>query len=218
MNIKDKVYFVYKKLKDLPDYEVQEIELGTKINDEELKKIETRLNFHFPHILRNFYLNDASNISLTWNKVGSCFGEECKHGELNIISPIEIVQKVEEMKNEVNELLINKEYYEENEGMKAIVEDWIYWIPVIKFRNGDAFCFDTRQPDYPIVFLEHDVMDGGPNLHGLKIATNFEKLFRSWVNVGFVDIYDWYEVSTENGIDFNNKIFNKIRGMLENGF
>lgn len=214
MNIKDEIYHIYNKLKETSNIDVQEIEIGELMDVDEFHQIESRLNFIFPDILRNFYLNEASSISLIWNATGEGFGDKCKYGEINLISPIEINRMVEDMKFEVKEFLENKEEYEENEGVKAILDDWIYWIPIIKFSNGDAFCFDIRQHEYPIFFLEHDVMDGGPNLHGLKIAPNFDQFFKNWCNVGFVDIYDWYEVSTENGVNFNNNIFEMIKKIL----
>ncbi|WP_066314732.1 SMI1/KNR4 family protein [Bacillus sp. FJAT-29814] len=214
MRIKEEIYHVYQKLKETPNIDVEEIALSEPMDVDDFDQIEGKLNFIFPDTLKNLYLNEAASISMIWNATGEGFGEYCKYGEINLISPAEIVRMVEDIRFEVKEFLKNKQDYEENEAVKAILDDWIYWIPVIKFRNGDAFCFDTRQPGYPVFFLEHDVMDGGPNLHGIKIATDFDKLFKNWCNVGFVDIYDWYEVSMENGVDFDNKIFCLIKKIL----
>lgn len=68
------------------------------------------------------------------------------------------------------------------------------------FDNGDFFCIDMREKSFPVVFLEHDVMDGGPNLHGLRIASDLGKLLDLWSQVYFVEC-DWSLIVEDSGIN-----------------
>ncbi|WJH36638.1 hypothetical protein N6H14_13390 [Paenibacillus sp. CC-CFT747] len=67
-----------------------------------------------------------------------------------------------------------------------------------------------------IVFLEHDVMDGGPFIHGTKIAMNFNDLINKWQKAAFVDIFDWSKGTNSEGIDLRDPIFEKIVAKLMN--
>lgn len=86
-----------------------------------------------------------------------------------------------------------------------VIGDIKHWYPVFTFPNGDKFCYDDRTGN--ILFYEHDVFDVGINLHGLVIADSIDSLFKNWSNVLFVDIYDWSEGVSENGIDISKEIF-----------
>lgn len=101
-----------------------------------------------------------------------------------------------------------------DEGWEALVNDWSFWIPIITFRNGDAFCIDKRNET--IIFLEHDVVDGGPNVHGLLLAINFDDLIRKWSKVGFVEVFDWTDGINEDGIDVESIIFSQLLPLINN--
>lgn len=189
--------------------EVNETIENSKVSADELKKIESYIGIEFPYTLRELYLNYASQVRFSWTTEENIFGKQCKNGRINILSPRKIEEMYSDMKSTVDEF-INCE--EENEGLKALVDDWIHWIPIITFPNGDAFCIDKRSSNKPVVLLEHDVMYGGPNLHGLKIATNFDVLMQNWTRINFVDIYDWSLVVNEDGIDLTKTIFDSMLG------
>lgn len=95
------------------------------------------------------------------------------------------------------------------EEQDKVTNDLKNWYPIFKFPNGDAFCYDIRTGK--IVFFEHEVLDGGINLHGLIIADSIDSLFEKWSEILFVDIYDWSEVVSEHGIDLGKlKISNNF--------
>ncbi|MFS0916464.1 SMI1/KNR4 family protein [Brevibacillus sp. 179-C 1.1 NHS] len=171
------------------------------------------MSFVFPDTLRNFYLDQASSIKFNWESKLRIFGDECKFGGINLLSPTEIISFIDEMQWLVQESKDNHDELNNNLGLQALVDDWPHWLPVISFENGDAFCIDRR--DHSIVFLEHDVMDGGPNVHGVKIACSFEDLIRKWSTIGFVDIYDWTDGTNESGIDLQNSMFESIIDQLK---
>lgn len=109
---------------------------------------------------------------------------------------------------------LNREY-EENPGLQVLVRDWPHWLPFVTFLNGDAFCIDMKNQS--VVFLEHDVMDGGPYIHGTKVADDIDKLFEKWMQIAFVDVYDWSKFVNEEGINLAEPGFSllldKFRGV-----
>ncbi len=175
---------------------------------EELELIEAEIGFHFPNELRDVYLQEASTIKLNWWADKTTFGVNYKSGEFYLLSPEKIKDIYKDMVYEVQQAEENSEL-QEDKGLQAIIEDWLHWIPIIRFSNGDAFCIDKR--NLQIVFLEHDVMDAGPSVHGTMIAINFKELILKWSKLGFVDVYDWYEVCDSDGLDINREQFKSIR-------
>lgn len=67
------------------------------------------------------------------------------------------------------------------------------------------------QRNSSIVFLEHDVMDGGPFIHGTTIARNLDNLLELWKQISFADVYDWSRCCNEDGIEVQNPLFENIR-------
>ncbi|WP_342042812.1 SMI1/KNR4 family protein [Bacillus sp. OTU2372] len=207
---------VYQKLSSLQSVKISEIKYEDPISEESLFNIETKLSFRFPETLRQFYLNQSSSLLFYWEKHNDTkfpLGEECKYGGINLISPFQILELYIDMKEMVDDgrTRLNDDF---DEGWEALVDDWSFWIPIIIFRNGDAFCIDKRNET--IVCLEHDVMDGGPNVHGILLALNFDDLIKKWSNIGFVEIFDWTNGVNEEGIDVKSIIYNRLFHLIIN--
>lgn len=201
---------VHQKLSNLQSVIITEIKYENPIDEVSLLNVETKLSFRFPETLRQFYLNQSSSIRFYWeihNDTEFPLGEECKYGGLCLSSPFQILSLYVDMQEMVvdGRTQLNNSF---DEGWEALVNDWSFWIPIITFQNGDAFCIDKRNET--IVFLEHDVMDGGPNVHGILLALNFDDLIKKWSNVGFVEVFDWTDGINEEGIDVKSEIFNRL--------
>lgn len=124
---------------------------------------------------------------------------EFYYGGFTLLSPLEITRQFHEFREFVKEIVKNG-LDQEEAGYAALVRDWPYWLPIFFFDNGDFFCIDMREKSFPVVFLEHDVMDGGPNLHGLRIASDLGKLLDLWSQVYFVEC-DWSLIVEDSGIN-----------------
>lgn len=208
MEIFNIVNAVHRKLSRYDAVDVSEIFYDNPTSQNELSEIETYISFRFPDSLRQLFLNHTSSLRFSWeDDAKNFFGDHCRYGGLNLISPIQIRDLYKDMREMVEEAKteLREEY---NEGKQALIDDWSFWIPTVLFQNGDALCIDTRTGN--IVFLEHDVMDGGPNLHGILLAQNIDDLIIKWSKVGFVDIYDWTDGVNDDGIDIERPIFNKL--------
>lgn len=127
------------------------------------------------------------------------FGRDFHYGGFTLLSPLKIFTLFHEYREYVKEIQKNG-WDQEEAGYAALVRDWPYWLPVFFFDNGDSFCIDMREKSFPVVFLEHDVMDGGPNLHGLRIASDLGTLLDLWSQVYFVEC-DWSLIVEDSGIN-----------------
>ena len=127
------------------------------------------------------------------------FNGDFYYGGFTLLSPLEITRQFHEFREFVKEIVKNG-LDQEEAGYAALVRDWPYWLPIFFFDNGDFFCIDMREKSFPVVFLEHDVMDGGPNLHGLRIASDLGKLLDLWSQVYFVEC-DWSLIVEDSGIN-----------------
>jgi hypothetical protein len=207
---------VYQKLSSLQSVKISKIKYEDPISEESLINIETKLSFRFPETLRQFYLNQSSSLLFYWeihNDTKFPLGEECKYGGINLISPFQILELYIDMKEMVDDgrERLNDDF---DEGWEALVDDWSFWIPITTIPNGDAFCIDKRNET--IVFLEHDVMDGGPNVHGILLGLNFDDLIKKWSKVGLVEVFDWTDGINEEGIDVKSIIFSRLFPLINN--
>ena len=80
------------------------------------------------------------------------------------------------------------------------------------FRTGDTICWDAR--DGRVVFCEHDVIDGGPLVHGALLAHDVEDFVERWSAIGFVEQWDWRSVCQADGIDIQHRAFAELREWL----
>jgi hypothetical protein len=151
-----------------------------------------------------------------WYAPSRVFGDGCCRGHAQLLGPLEIAEIYKDQVGTVNDAI--SEGLVDDSGYAALIEDWPHWLPLFSFRNGDCFCLDTRRPnaqsEFPVILLEHDVMDAGPNLHGLLIARSFPDLLQRWSEVLFVEMRDWSDVVTPNGLNPKAKVFEKMRQRL----
>jgi hypothetical protein len=198
--------------RDLLGFGVRDISLETAppVTSGTLQDVETRIRHGLPDALRQVFLGEAGGLKFRWST--DVFGPECRRGYAWLLSPEEIAEAFK------GQVAIAEEAQRDgvdatNEGYKALVRDWPHWIPVFRFPSGDCFCLDVSGAsiDPPVVFLEHDVMDQGPNLHGLRLASNVADLVSRWGGVLFVDVYDWTKAVVANGIDKDAQILNPLR-------
>jgi cell wall assembly regulator SMI1 len=118
------------------------------------------LKMDLPDELKIIFTKEGGGLQFSWFAATEIYGENCTRGFMHLISPEEMINTRAEMLAMVSEAIADRVELEVNKGLQAMVEDWPHWIPLFRFPNGDAFCLDIRNST--IVFLEHDVMDGGP--------------------------------------------------------
>jgi hypothetical protein len=213
MSLLDRIRIVGEKLSKIVNVEIEPISYLPPVTEGEVARFEREINFDLPSILRGFYLFEASGASFSWStKSPDVFGRECSAGRLHLSSFPDVQDMYKEMVDMASEAEQDEAELSINEGLRALIEDWRNWLPFVTFPNGDAFCIDMKS--HAVVFLEHDVTDGGPAIHGLKIAKNIDELFLLWEQVAFVDIYDWSKGTRDNGLELRSPIFTKLLAKL----
>jgi hypothetical protein len=178
-----------------------------------LGEVEERIGHRLPDALRQGFLQETGGVKWQW--FSDLFGLHSRRGCAWLQSPQEMADGFEDQVAMAEEAKSSGETAT-SAGYQAMASDWPNWIPVFRFPSGDSFCLDMAAADFdpPIVFLEHDVMDGGPNLHGMRLAQNFLDLVRRWSSVLYVEVPDWTPVVDRDGIDVNAEIFRPLREHL----
>lgn len=183
------------------------------VSQAQLSAVERGLDVALPDDLRSIYTEQAGGIEFSWVAEAGTFGKDRVWGDLLLLSPERVLEERREMLDEARTLGAQGMAHL-SEGEKALVSDWPGWIPFIKFRSGDFFCLCSGEGGdlggHRVVLLEHDVMDGGPSVHGVQIAPSVSELFIRWSSVGFVEVYDWSSVVDGRGLDVRSSIFSEI--------
>lgn len=196
---------------DLLNYGMRDValEVAPPVTLGVLQDAETRIGRALPSTLRQVFLSEVGGLNFHWDT--DAFGPECRRGHAWLLSPQEIVDSFKEhvaLAQDARRDGLDRT----NDGYRALVSDWPHWIPVFRFPSGDFFCLDISggSVNPPIVFLEHDVMDQGPNLHGLRLARDFADLVSRWSSVLFADAYDWTRAVGGEGIDKDAEVFRPL--------
>ena len=198
-------------LVDKQNVSVNRFEKKPVQNETSVLKMCEDIGISLPKTVSDIFCKETGGFLFSWQADKKVFGPDCQRGFFHFLSPLEISEIYNDHLNLVKESLQNG--LEEEEGYKDLINDWPYWVPVFRFSNGDCFCLDLREPGQnpPIAFLEHDVMDDGPDLHGLKIANDFNDLICTWSKLLFVDFYDWSQIVDEQGINLSSPVLQPLR-------
>lgn len=176
-------------------------------------RLGDELPFKLPDSIAELYSESSGGAILEWNVSKDVFGLECRRGYMHLLSPDEIIMNFRHQNGVVADAI--SEGLDGEKGFASLIEDWPYWLPVFRFRNGDCFCLEGRETcggEPSVVFLEHDVMDAGPNLHGIRLASSFSDLLRRWSDVFFVELSDWADAVVDgSGIDADAPVFSSLR-------
>lgn len=183
------------------------------VSEEEFREIVSQ-NMDISEHLDNIFGNERCGLTFSWRSDSEVLGTDCNcnFGYVRLLSPTEMVQKFHEQK----EIAIDSKsnMLDDDEGYKSLIADWPFWLPVFCFKSGDCFCIDTRKKGEPVVFLEHDVMDDGPNIHGLRIAPNLSELIRIWGSILFVEVCDWSDVTNQDGLAIDSPLFIQVKNAI----
>lgn len=194
--------------------EVGSLQWQPPASEADIDHLTSALGFVLPNSLRTIFTEEATRVEFAWRATEGVFGRKCSHGHVRLLSPDEVARDFLVQKREAQ--AATKVSAPNNEGFAALAADWPFWLPVFRFKSGDCFCLDTRFGDDPaVVFLEHDVMDGGPSVHGLRIAPNLSALLQRWPDVLFVELQDWTDGVDSGGLNPNAQVFDMMRERLQ---
>jgi hypothetical protein len=97
-----------------------------------------------------------------------------------------------------------------------------HWLEFHDEGNGDRFCFDMSTAGHPVVFDQHDWMDGGSGHNGHLLGESLLAFYTAWSRVCFQrpEGLWWPSVfQKDGGINWTSKEFRKpfrLRGRPPN--
>lgn len=180
---------------------------------ERIESAERALAVRLPDACKWVLTREASAVTFAWNGRLSPKGKEW-HGGVHLLSIDDVVDEAQALRRAVADLKAD----DASESAEAMRHDYPHWVPFVAFRNGDHFCLDGQSSslnDSAVVFQEHDVNDGGPYIHGLRIADGFADLIERWSCVGFVEPQDWSAECNETGLDPDSEGISELRKRLK---
>ena len=172
--------------------------------------LESIPGVRLPDALFSFY-RETEQIEFSWIAAPDyVFGSDFYDGDLTLLSPADAKNLYLDVMCDIANEAIQNGWEKNDAGYAALVNDWPHWFPVLLFANGDCLCIDMTSEQNRIVYCEHDVMDGGPNLHGLQIAPDLETLIYRWKQMLFAENFDWTRAVDETGINLDSELLTPL--------
>jgi hypothetical protein len=70
---------------------------------------------------------------------------------------------------------------------------WATWTSFHRFASGDCLAVE---PAGEVVLWQHDLLDGGPYYHGLRLGASLDDFLTTWARVAFAEPRDWRQIAT----------------------
>ena len=167
-------------------------------------QIPTALEPRVPQQLRDAWHDGAWRLS--WHDHdGERLGRDARHGGLLFMTPAEAAAEAEDYA----ELLEEERDVAEPANVELAERSWLTWTPFHRFPSGDCLAVDRSGE---VVLWQHDLLDGGPYVHGLRLGTTLTDFVGEWARVGFAEPRDWRKVATVQhaGLDLNGAEWTRL--------
>lgn len=94
------------------------------------------------------------------------------------------------------------------ERRKAKMEKWLGFYDV---GNGDIFCLDMKVDDPPVVFYQHDWMDGSEWENGVQFGKSLSDFLTKWARVCFQHPSSlwWPSIFCNGKVNWHSRQFDK---------
>jgi hypothetical protein len=120
-------------------------------------------------------------------------GRDARHGGIWFLTPGAAEQEVREYRD----LIEDERNHAEPQHLELAEATWGRWTPFHRFASGDCLALDRAGE---VVIWQHDLLDGGPYFHGLRLGTTLEAFLATWARVGFAEPRDWRTVATADNV------------------
>jgi cell wall assembly regulator SMI1 len=165
-----------------------EVEAGNVATERLLTKVEAEIKVRLPAELREFYQTMGDGLSLRW-QVNSDDGN-APFANLQVPT----VENLASMYTGWREIALYSPEKAERYGFpytqdpalakRTAARMW-HWLPVIEEGNGDMICQDLSNAGCPVIFHQHDWLDGGAGDNGHLLAENWRAFLAAWGSVCF---------------------------------
>jgi cell wall assembly regulator SMI1 len=167
---------------------VCDISIGEPASAQELAAVENELGVTLPGELREFYTTVGNGYSMYWNADAS--NARNPWGSLQVLSLVSLAEVYTGWRGMA---LYDSEAadrygfpYTKNPTLakQTAARQW-HWLPVIEEGNGDLICVDLSVSGGPVVFHQHDWLDGGTGDDGHVLAPGWGAFLNGWGSVCF---------------------------------
>lgn len=149
--------------------------------------VPTDLGQRVPQPLRSVWERGASR--LRWHDHDAQrFGRDARHGGIWLLSPRESQSEIREYLG----LIEDERGYADPRHLELAAATWGTWSPFHRFASGDCLAVE---PAGEVVLWQHDLLDGGPYYHGLRLGASFDDFLLAWARVAFAEPRDWRQVA-----------------------
>jgi hypothetical protein len=140
-----------------------------------------------PQSLRTLWERGASR--LRWHDhAAQRLGRDARHGGIWLMSPQEARSEI----RQYLDLIEDEREFAEPRHVELAEVTWGSWIPFHRFASGDCLAVE---PAGEVVLWQHDLLDGGPYYHGLRLGASLDDFCSAWARVAFAEPRDWREVA-----------------------
>jgi hypothetical protein len=125
-------------------------------------------------------------------------GRDARHGGIWFMTPAEARSEA----REYAAMIDDEREFADSSHLALAEQSWLIWTPFHRFASGDCLAVE---PDGEVVLWQHDLLDGGPYYHGLRLGSSLDDFLHTWARVGFAEPRDWREVATTDrpGLDLS---------------
>jgi cell wall assembly regulator SMI1 len=190
-----------------------EIEAGKPATNKVLTKAETKMKIRLPAELRAFYQIIGDGFSLWWqadaDDLKKPFGS-LQVPTLSYLARMYVDWRKTSLYSQEKAEKYGFPYTKDPALAKRTAARMWHWLPVIEEGNGDLICQDLSDPSCPVIFNQHDWLDGGTGDNGHFLAPNWWAFLRDWGRVCFQYPKSMYWPSCfrpRGGVVWNSKQF-----------
>lgn len=200
------------------------IDAGKPVTEKALAKAERQMSIRLPAQLREFYQAIGNGFSFDWSadpdSSNSPFGG-LTVPKLSHLSEWYIGWQRGALYSPEEGERYGFPYTDDPALAKITAAKMWHWLPVIQEGNGDQLCIDLGDPSCPVVFDQHDWLDGGTGENGHVLASNWANFLTDWASVCFQRPKSLYWPNcfrSDGGISWNGDQFRspfRIDGMAK---
>ncbi len=200
-----------------------EIRPGPLATEQQIAAMETRIKFGLGKELRSFFQTMGNGLSVRW--IAQPDHSKSPFANLQIPNLDTLAERFESWRSYALYSPQEAEKYgfpytkDPALAKRTAARMW-HWLPIIDEGNGDQICLDVNAPDCPVVFNNHEWMDGGTGDNGHPMAPNWRAFLIDWGRVcfQFPQSLDWpFAFKSGGGIDWDGKEFRepfRIPGLI----
>jgi cell wall assembly regulator SMI1 len=165
-----------------------EVRAGKAATEKAFAKAEGKINVQLPADLREFYQAVGDGFSLRWQ----ADADDHKAPFANFQVPT--LKYLASMYEGWRGMALYSPPEAEKYGFpytkdptlaKQTAARMWHWLPVIEEDNGDLICQDLSNPTCPVIFNQHDWLDGGTGDNGHLLAQSWRAFLTDWGSVCF---------------------------------